>query len=313
MTPIVSAAALPALASLGETGEAKSICGHRAGHMGADVRIATNQDSQEFRVRLGSALVLASVALVALWMGVLPFAILVTAFAILMSWEWGRAVRGDGNDLSLLVQISAIVLAALLLLVVGPATGLIVLAAAAAVVLALNYGSIGIMSAAGVLYVGLPALALIWLRQDPQYGVAAVLFIFVVVWSHDTFAMLCGKSIGGPKLWPSLSPHKTWSGAAGGLLASSAAASLFALAMPGADPVYMAINGLVIGMAGLAGDLIESSFKRAHGLKNASELIPGHGGVLDRLDGIVVAAVMAAVIGLSINGDDPARALIFWN
>lgn len=281
--------------------------------MGANLSIATNHDSREFRVRLVSALVLAAVALISLWLGVLSFAVLVTALAALMCWEWGRAVRGDGYDVGLIVHVIGIMISSALLLIYGPVAAVIVLCATAAVLALLCYGAGSVMSAAGVFYIGLPVLSLIWLRQDTQFGIAAVLFIFAVVWSHDTFAMLCGKSIGGPKLWPDLSPHKTWSGVAGGLLASSVAGVLFAAAMPGADALTMAINGLVIGTAGLTGDLVESAFKRAHGLKNASELIPGHGGMLDRLDGIVVAAITAAAMGFCINVHEPARALLFWN
>jgi phosphatidate cytidylyltransferase len=139
----------------------------------------------------------------------------------------------------------------------------------------------------------------------------AVLFIFGCVWAHDTFAMLTGKALRGPRLWPSLSPNKTWAGLAGGLVASACLGVAFAQLLANERPLTMAAIGLALGVAAFVGDLLESALKRRYGVKNASNLIPGHGGFLDRMDGIVTAAIAAVGIALLVNSASPAAGLLF--
>ena len=168
------------------------------------------------------------------------------------------------------------------------------------------------MSAIGVAYIGIPAVLVGWLRQDGEFGIAAILFVLVVVAAHDTFAMLTGKLVGGPRLWPVLSPNKTWSGVAGGLLASLLAGYLYSVGLPDSKSmVWLAALGLMLGLAAFAGDLAESAFKRRYQIRHASGLIPGHGGILDRLDGLVGAIVVAALIGMASNAQSPAKGLLF--
>jgi phosphatidate cytidylyltransferase len=138
----------------------------------------------------------------------------------------------------------------------------------------------------------------------------AVLFILAVVWSTDIAAYFTGRLVGGPKLWLKVSPNKTWSGLFGGVTASAAAGALFA-AWAGANIPALAASGLMLGAVAQAGDLAESALKRRFGVKDASNLIPGHGGFMDRMDGVVTVAVVAALFALLANPSAPAHALIF--
>jgi phosphatidate cytidylyltransferase len=162
----------------------------------------------------------------------------------------------------------------------------------------------------GVLYIGLAAVALIHLRGDAAAGRLNVLFLFVTVWASDIGAYAAGRWLGGPKLAPSVSPNKTWSGAAGGLLSAVAvgAAAAYLMAAAG-SPVPTGRVLLVAGGIGVlaqAGDFFESWIKRRFDVKDSSTLIPGHGGLLDRLDGVLAAAPAAAVLGVLLG---PGEAL----
>ena len=152
--------------------------------------------------------------------------------------------------------------------------------------------------AAGWLYVVAGAGALYWLRSDSVAGLIDVLFLLVVVWSSDIGAYLAGRLIGGPKLAPTISPGKTWSGAAGGLVGAMLVGLLVSrVAAPG--PVLHALvvaGGLSV--ASQLGDLLESALKRHYGVKDSSRLIPGHGGLFDRLDGVLAAAPAAALLAV---------------
>jgi phosphatidate cytidylyltransferase len=148
----------------------------------------------------------------------------------------------------------------------------------------------------GVPYVGLAAASLVWLRFDPAVGRVNVLFVLLMVWASDIGAYLVGRLAGGPKLAPSISPGKTWSGAAGGVAASL----LVAVALAGAAPWRAAIVAVVLSIVSQAGDLLESALKRHVGVKDSGRLIPGHGGLLDRLDGMLTAAPAAALLAAAL-------------
>lgn len=265
----------------------------------------------ELTLRVISALLLGTVALAMAWWGQLPFAILVAVVALLMSWEWGRVVRGVDFDLTFVVHAVAAAIAVALTAFGYAALGVAALTIGTIIAVPLQFNERGLLSAAGVLYTGLPAVALLWLRGDAApWGFLAVLFIFIIVWATDTFAYVGGRLLGGPKLWPAVSPNKTWSGLICGVAAAAGAAALFA-GYVGAQVQTLAASGLILGLVAQAGDLAESALKRHFGVKDASNLIPGHGGFMDRMDGVVTVAVTATLFALMANAASPAHALLF--
>lgn len=265
----------------------------------------------DLRVRIIAGAVMALVALALAYAGPAWFALLVLVVSLVISWEWGRVVRGVSFDLAFFVHAAA-VSAAIILAAQGYAgLGLAVFATAAIILVPLVFGRGARLSILGLMYVGVPAVALLWIRCDEPYGFLAILLIFAIVWASDTAAYAAGRLIGGPKLWPQISPNKTWAGLLGGLAASTVAAALFSLFVGGASPLGLALTGLVLGIVAQAGDLAESALKRIFGLKDASALIPGHGGFMDRMDSIVAVAVAAGLFALVIDAQAPARALLF--
>jgi phosphatidate cytidylyltransferase len=265
-------------------------------------------------VRVVAGIVMAVVALAVLWAGSLPFAVLVGAVAVIVSWEWGRIVRSAGVDAIFVIQAGAVIVAVLLASRGLAGLGLIAVLVAAILSSLLAFGERGHMAALGALYAGLPAVALVWLRGGDMFGLLAVLFLLLAVWTTDTGAYFAGRQIGGPKLMPSVSPNKTWSGLIGGIAAAGIVGLVFALlANAGLHPGRMTVSGMVFGLVAQAGDLLESGLKREYGVKDASSLIPGHGGFMDRIDGLAAAAVAAAIFAMVVNIQAPARALLGLN
>jgi phosphatidate cytidylyltransferase len=260
-------------------------------------------------LRATSGLGLAAIAFAAAWAGVLPFAGMVLAVALVVSWEWSRVVRGEGLDLSLIMHGLSVTAAIALAAFGFVALGVAALVIGTIIVLALEFGSRPILSAAGVLYAGLPAVALLWLRSDEPFGFLAVLFIVLVVAATDTAAFAAGRLIGGPRLAPTISPNKTWSGLIGGIAAASAAAAIYAYTIS-ASVTPLAITGVVMGIIAQMGDLAESAMKRAFKIKDVSQLLPGHGGFMDRIDGLVPVAVVLALAVLFLDPQAPAEALL---
>jgi phosphatidate cytidylyltransferase len=177
---------------------------------------------------------------------------------------------------------------------------MLVFGAVAAGLFARNRGQEALDGAYGVLYLGWPAVLLIWLRNgDTASGLAWTVSAFAIAWASDIMAYLVGSLVGGPKLWPSFSPNKTWSGFVGGL----AAATIGAVAVAWLADLKLiwpvaALIGLLGGLATMAGDLWESMLKRRFGVKDSGDLIPGHGGLLDRVDGLMFAAIVIAAVRL---------------
>lgn len=260
-------------------------------------------------LRVVSAVALALIAFACAWGGVLPFAGLALVVALLMSWEWSGVVRGDGLDIALVVHGLSVAAAIVLAGFGMAALGLAVLVIGTIIVLALEFGARPILSAAGVLYAGLPALALIWLRGSEPDGFKALLLIVLVVAATDTAAFAAGRLLGGPRLAPAISPNKTWSGLAGGLTAAALTGGAFAYAL-GTPVVALALTGLAMGAVAQMGDLAESAMKRTFNVKDASQLLPGHGGFMDRMDGLVPVAVVVALAALSVDPQAPATALL---
>ena len=164
----------------------------------------------------------------------------------------------------------------------------------------------------GAAYAFLMGWSPIVLRNDLQFGFAVIVFLFAVVWTTDILGYFGGRAFGGPKLAPSISPSKTWSGAAAGTLGAAMASALVAAAL-GIRVLPVILVGVVLSFVSQAGDLAESAFKRKFHTKDASNLIPGHGGVMDRLDGFWAAALVAVMIGIARAGlAEPARGLLVW-
>lgn len=266
----------------------------------------------ELQRRILSAAVLAAASLAATWLGGWAYLALVAVFAAVTAWEWGRLVRGRDSDVELVLHV-AVLLAALVMFRLGSPLSALAALAAGALGLAIRRRPEGDwLSGAGVLYVGLPALAMLWLRGSDEAGWLAVLFLYLCVWATDTFAYAGGRGLGGPKLWPRVSPKKTWSGALSGLAAAIALGAAFAVAT-GLGIGRLMLSAGLISIATQLGDLIESALKRRFGRKDASGLVPGHGGLLDRIDGLILAALVAAALA-AVGGppEAPGAALLGW-
>lgn len=266
----------------------------------------------DLQKRILSGLAVAAIALLAVYAGPVPFAVLTLLISAIMSWEWGRVVRSDGFDTIGWVHIICVAVAAVLAGLGMAGLGVAAVVIGAITVIALSFGGTSTqLSGLGVLYTGLPLVSLIWLRSDEPLGFLAVVFVLLVVVVTDTAAFVSGKTAGGPKLAPTISPGKTWSGLVGGVVSAAVAAALFSRVTGSGSIYWLAALGLMLGLVAQAGDLGESALKRRFGLKDASDLIPGHGGFMDRMDGVVTAAMAAGLLALAIDAYAPARALLY--
>ncbi len=243
------------------------------------------------------------------------FAVLVIAVHNRDGLGMGPAGPRQGPRLSFGVQATATAAAALATVLGCPACGLvIVLAGSLPVFLPRSFKdnpTEAWWSAAGVCYAGFPAVALIWLRGDGAYGMLAVLYLFAIVWTTDSAAFLFGRAIGGPRLAPRISPKKTWAGLIGATLSSAIVGLVFGLVF-GIFSLWLAVLGMVLAVVAQLGDLGELGIKRIFGTKDSSSLIPGHGGVLDRIDGLIFAAILAGVLAWIVNPENPGQALLLW-
>lgn len=166
--------------------------------------------------------------------------------------------------------------------------------------------------ALGLFYAGAALVGSIVVRQDAEYGFGALLLVLAVVWASDIGGYFAGKSIGGAKLAPRISPNKTWAGAIGGFILSLLVAAGFAAAGQG-RLIPLLLLAAALSVVSQAGDLFESAVKRRFGVKDSSNIIPGHGGLLDRLDGFVAAIALAALVGFLRGGaDGVGRGLMVW-
>ena len=262
-------------------------------------RSALPRHSSELSRRIVSAIVLAMIAIAALWIGGWVFALFVIVLAAIGLWEW-TGICGAAEPLWLRTGLVAALVIGLALAQSGNLVwALVLLAGAAALALAVAcaqraYG----WAALGIVYVAIPSIALIAFRQEGAGGVAIIIFVALIVWATDIAAYFGGRSIGGPKLWPRVSPKKTWSGAASGLIGAIAVALIFTvIAGTGYWPVAL-VPAILLSVVAQAGDLAESAFKRRFGVKDSGTIIPGHGGVLDRVDGLYVALALAWLLAI---------------
>lgn len=274
---------------------------------------ARNSPYRELAVRTCSAVVLATLACLMTYAGVIPFSLMVAAGGLILAWEWGRLVREESNDVVFYAHAAATVAACGFALSGTSWIAFSVLFAGVAIAAVLATDNRArIWSALGVLYLGLPILILILLRADPAFGFAAILFLFIVVWSADTAAYFTGRAIGGPKLAPSISPGKTWAGFAGGLIAPTLLAFGFALWLGNTSAIMLAAVGAGLAIASQLGDLAESAIKRTFHVKDSGNILPGHGGLFDRVDGLIGAALAAGAVAASRSPLEPGKALLIW-
>jgi phosphatidate cytidylyltransferase len=279
-------------------------------------------DRPNFLRRTASALVLAPLAIGAAFVGGWIFAAACAVTAALVLWEWSILVSRAGNWRILTPGLPALCAATVFVQNNAPrmaiaAIALGALGAAAATAVPVRgegrSARAALWAAAGLLYAGIVLISPIVLRSDPQMGFAALAVLFATVWATDIFAYLTGRKFGGPLLWPRVSPKKTWSGALGGLAGGVVAGALVAYASAGTYPVAAGVLALILSIAAQGGDLLESSVKRRFGAKDTSTLIPGHGGVMDRVDGFLLAALIAAVIGtVRFGAAASAGGLLLW-
>lgn len=272
----------------------------------------------ELTLRVLSAAVMIAAALVAAYAGGLIFAAFWTLAGVAVAVEWAWLTAADPSARRWSGQIAAATL-----VFAGAALALSFYLFDAPIVVAaiLVVGALGCAiagrpvsaTAVAVPYGAAVFVGVMLLRRDPADGLLATLWLFAVVWSTDVAAFFAGRAIGGPKLAPRLSPKKTWSGAIGGAVAAVAAGVAVA-GLGGVQKLWpVAAVSLLAAVAAEVGDLFESGVKRVYGAKDSSRLIPGHGGLMDRLDGFLAAATFAAVIGVSRGGLDGAgQGLLRW-
>lgn len=257
--------------------------------------------SRELGLRIAAAAVLIPVVLAIVWLGGWWYAALLVVAGGLMAHEWCSIVH-PGSMAQLALHLGAVLAAALASGLFGGAAAIACIAVIWLVAgLHANRASpeSRFWAYAGVPYVALPVVALAALRSDPAYGLIAVVWLLVVVWSADTAAYAAGRGIGGPKLAPSISPNKTWAGLGGAAVGAAVAGGLagWLMGLPWLGPVVLIAS--LLGVVEQLGDLFESHLKRQYGVKDSGTIIPGHGGMLDRVDGLVAAASVAVLIGMA--------------
>jgi len=248
--------------------------------------------------RIISSLVLAPLALAAVYYGTPWLELMLIAAAVQMAREWsmlcdnGRAMPGG-----LVLGIGAVI-GILLASQLGMTGALWTVVATAIVAFAVGHKrghTAATWLAAGAPVVALPCLAFLWLRFGTADGVRICFWLLAAVWATDIAAYAVGRTVGGPKLWPKVSPKKTWSGLIGGVVGAGIVGYVTAWVLGSDRGLALVVTGFVVAVVAQAGDLSESAVKRHFGVKDAGQLIPGHGGVLDRVDGLITAAPAMAV------------------
>ena len=270
-------------------------------------------------VRLGSALVMAAAALGSLWLSGQAFLLFWLLAAVFVHWEWQHMVGGRQVLLRTLIGTAALSAAAAFARQSDADLPFVALLAGAAACAACAGPGRRVWAASGIAYAGALIVALCVLRfSNPAiYRHLAILWLFAIVWGTDVMAYFAGRLIGGPKLWPRVSPSKTWSGtltgiACGALLGVATVKLLGQVAAP-VNPFPLFLLGAVVAAAAQAGDMAESAMKRHFGVKDSGTMIPGHGGFMDRLDGFTAACVLAACVGAIRFGSNlAANGLFQW-
>lgn len=265
---------------------------------GAGDRAGAGDKARVLRLRILSALVLAPIALAAVWIGPPLLSALVVLAGAGMAWEWGRLCHRGKGGAALAILIGLVGASVTSAALDGYLLALILALAAALFWAASGQAGERLLAGIGVLWLTLPCIALLRLAAHSHGGRTTIFWILAVVWATDIGAFIVGRRVGGPRLAPRLSPNKTWSGLAGGVLCAGLA-GVAAAALLGVPRVLWlgALSG-ALAVAAQFGDLAESMAKRHFGVKDSSNLIPGHGGLLDRLDGMLAVVPVVALLGL---------------
>ncbi len=256
---------------------------------------------REIGLRTASAIVIAPAAILATWAGGPWFLVLMSVAAALLAIEWGLISEPAApNRIGMAVGVA--ILAAIFATYsgeLGLGLVLLVFGSVCAALFARAIRASTLDAAYGALYIGWPCVLLVWLRMSPD-GLGWAVLLFAVAWAADIMAYVTGSLVRGPRLWPRFSPNKTWSGFLGGLAAGAVAGAVAAawLDLGPLTAVWGGLLGLIAAGATMAGDLWESALKRRYGVKDAGNLIPGHGGLLDRVDGLMFAVVAVAAARL---------------
>lgn len=272
--------------------------------------LKADQGSRNLLTRILAALVLIPLAIAAAYAGGWFWLGLVALAAVGLYAEWLMIV-GAVRPRAVTIGGVTLVLAGAALAVgrIDAGLGIIVLGI---LVVALACSEQRGWIALGLSYASAALFASVLLRRDQVWGFSALMLVLLIVWATDIGGYFAGRGLGGPKLWPRVSPRKTWAGAIGGFVASLVVAFGFA-ALGLGQMVPLLVLAAVISVVSQVGDLFESAIKRSFGVKDSSHIIPGHGGLLDRLDGFVFAVVVAALIGFLRHGADGAgRGLMVW-
>lgn len=247
------------------------------------------------------------------YVGGWPFALFWGLAAMGVLWEWTSLVARADQRSVLATGAASLALAVALAVTGYLLAAVIVLAMGALGAAALALAERRMWVAGGIPYAGALAVAPIVLRSDNENGFLAVIFLFAIVWTTDIAAYFVGRTVGGPKLMPQVSPKKTWAGALAGVVAAVVVALAIVKVAAQTDLFSIAMLAVALSVFAQGGDLFESFLKRRFGAKDSSHLIPGHGGLMDRLDGFVTASVVAALIGLARGGFEvPGRGLLLW-
>jgi phosphatidate cytidylyltransferase len=271
---------------------------------------AAGQGSRNLLLRIAAAVVLAPLAIAIAYAGGWLWATLVTLAAIGLYVEWLMIVGSAREMRVVAVGVFALAAAGLCLGAGRIDTAFIMLSIGLLAAAAISQARRGWI-ACGFLYAAAAQAASILVR-DSNSGFVALVFVLLIVWVTDIGGYFAGRGIGGPKLWPRVSPKKTWAGAIGGFVASLVVAAAFAAGGFG-KTAWLLPMGAMLSIVSQAGDLFESAVKRRFGVKDSSQIIPGHGGLLDRLDGFVAAIVLAAILGFVRGGmDGVGRGLMVW-
>jgi phosphatidate cytidylyltransferase len=272
---------------------------------------AADQGSRNLIRRVIAALVLAPVAVAIAYAGGWLWTTLVTLAAIGLYVEWLMIVGVARETRVVTSGAVALAISGLCLALGRIDASLLALALGLAAVALLSPGRRNWI-ATGFGYAAAAQIASVLVRLDQVWGFVALILVLLVVWVTDIGGYFAGRGIGGPKLWPRVSPKKTWAGAVGGFVASLVIAAGFAAFGLGKTGPLLLL-GAVLSIASQLGDLFESAVKRRFGVKDSSHIIPGHGGLMDRLDGFVAAIVLAAVFGFLRGGvDGVGRGLMVW-